>query len=83
MSIWFLGFVTVIVCSIVYAGMKTDELLYRDKRWSFEKAGERYWCGNKTVGYVIVTISIAIGWFFVIPAVGLFMIGKKIGKRNG
>jgi hypothetical protein len=81
-TIWFLGFIGVIAARTIYAGMKADELFYREGRYSYEKKTERYLEGEKIMFYVLPTIPAAFLWFLAVPAIGLFYLGKKIGKRN-
>lgn len=81
-SIWFLGFIGILVGRVVYAGMKTEELFFRPPT-RYEDKDRKYVDGDKVFQYILLTIPVALFWMAVVPAIGLFLLGKKIGNRNG
>lgn len=78
--IWFLGFVSVIVARIIYAGMKWEEKFYSLDRYGRKKEPELDY--DKLMPYGFTTFAIALFWLFVVPAYGLFLLGRKIGRKN-
>ena len=79
-TIWFLGFVSVIAGRIIYAGMKWEEKFYTLDPYGRKKSAELDY--DKVMPYGFVTLPIALFWPFVVPAYGLFLFGRKLGKKS-
>lgn len=77
--IWFLGFIVVIGSSLFYAGMESDSLFYRDDNF-LKKVPVRKLCGEQVFVYVAATIVTALTWPLALPAIGLYLLGKKLAK---
>lgn len=82
--IWFLGFIVVIGSSLFFAGMKSDNLFYRDgMQWDdnfIKKVPVRKLCGEQIFLYVASTAVVALTWPLALPAIGLYLLGKKLAK---
>ena len=82
--IWFLGFIVVIGYRLFNAGMKSDSLFYANKmEWTNDyskKVPVRALEGEKLFVYVAVTIGVALTWPLALPAVGMYLLGKKLAK---
>lgn len=85
-AVLLLGFLSVLTWRAIYAGMH-PELICRppseyDVRFRGKKADELEVNLDMVFGYIFTTLMIAIGWVFVLPAYGLYRLGRKIGKKK-
>lgn len=83
--IYTLGFLVMLAARIVYAGMKQHELFYKpatdyEVRYKNVKKGEPILDGEKIFNYVAVSVGLILLWPIAIPAVGLFMLGRRFSK---
>jgi hypothetical protein len=81
---WLLGFIAIIGYRLFNAGMKTDSLFYVDRTgWDTSyknKVKVRQFDGELAFGYVAVTIVVALTWPLSLPAIGIYLLGKKLAK---
>ena len=85
-AIWFLGFLGVLVWQAINAGIH-PELVSKppsdyDVRYRGKKEGELEVNFDKTAGYVFLSLGIAVAWMLVLPAYGLYRLGRKIRKKK-
>jgi len=83
--IYTLGFLIMLAARIVYAGMKQHELFYKaatdyEVRYKNVKKGEPILDGEKVFNYVAISLVLILLWPIAIPAVGLFMLGRRVSK---
>lgn len=79
-SIWFVGFLGIIVARTFYAGMNTDSLFYRAPRRYEDSDNGRVFDENLVFGYVMWTFAAAITWPFSLPTVGVYKLGQRFNK---
>lgn len=83
--IYTLGFLVMLAARIVYAGMKQHELFYKpatdyEVRYKNVKKGELILDGEKIFNYIAVSAGLILLWPIAVPAVGLFMLGRRFSK---
>jgi hypothetical protein len=84
MSIWFFGFIGVILAATFYAGMNTKKLFYHGPKY-----GETGWkvCENKVepykvADYMLLTLGFSITWPLSLPVIGIYMLGQKFNREK-
>lgn len=81
--IWFLGFIVVIGYSLFNAGMKSDSLFYANKmEWTndYSKKVPVRALEGEVLEYVFISIGVALTWPLALPAIGIYLLGKKLAK---
>lgn len=76
--IWFIGFVGFILYRVFNAGMKSQELFYVVDR--FNSKGPKVFDGEKVFFYTLTTGGLAATWPLSLPAIGVFLLGKRYAK---
>lgn len=79
-TIWFLGFIGIILYRVFNAGMNSADLFYRDKQYSFESVDELYFDENKVVSYAIYTFLASLTWPLTLPLYGVYKLGERRSK---
>ncbi len=77
-SVWFLGFLGVIVYRVFNAGMNTKSLFYNadDARY---RAGQLD--VDRVIFYIVKSVVSSLFWMFVFPGYGIFVLGRKYRKE--
>lgn len=82
--IWLIGLITFIVYRVFIAGMKSKSLFYTTRNeYSYEANQKRLvekLDGDKIIFYVVWTIGLAFTWPLSIPAIGIYLLGKRYAK---
>lgn len=82
--IWFIGFIAFIAYRVFNAGMNSKSLFYVTKT-SYNYDTQRketglYYEGEKVFGYVLITLVFAVTWPLSLPAMGIYLLGKRYAK---
>lgn len=83
--IYTIGILVVIASRVIYAGMKSDQLFYRNPK-SYEitikdyPKDARVLDEGKVASFLGLTLLGSITWPLVVPALGLFKLGQKYAK---
>jgi hypothetical protein len=78
-SIWFFGFIAIILYRAFNAGMNSKSLFYREPRY-----GEKpvpHFDDNKVFGYALLTGAVALSWPLSLPLYGLYKLGERFKKE--
>ena len=81
-AVWFIGVVGIVLARIFYAGYASDRLFWREPK-SYERKGAKVFDADLILPYLFFTIPLALFWMVIVPLYGVFLLGKKLGQRNG
>jgi hypothetical protein len=79
-SIWFFGFIAIILYRAFYAGMNSKSLFYREPRRYEDSVGPQF-DDNKVFGYALLTGGMALSWPLSLPLYGLYKLGERFKKE--
>ena len=73
-SIWFYGFIGVILASTFYAGMKSKSMSFRNRYGDIDH--------DIVAGYLLITTAVSISWPLSLPIICLYKIGQLFSKEK-
>lgn len=80
-SVWFVGFIGIIVVRTFYAGMNTRKLFYRAPRRYEDSETGMVFDENKVFSYVLWTLTFALTGIFSLPFLGIYKLGQRFNKE--
>ena len=78
-TIWFLGFIGIIVYRCFDAGRYAQKLFYT--RSSYRNS-ELEFSVDRVMGYAFFSVLIAIFWLIILPVYGIYRLGQKFGEKK-
>lgn len=79
-TIWFIGFIGIILYRAFNAGMNSADLFFREKKYSFESKDELYLDEGQIMSYIIYTLLASVTWPLVLPVYGVYKLGVRRSK---
>ena len=79
-SVWFTGFLAVIVYRVFIAGMNSSKF-YKVSPYRMDN-GKIVFDEGAAFSYAFFTFVVAIFWMPTLPVVGVFWLGKRFSKEN-
>lgn len=77
---WLFGFVAYVLGRAFYAGLHAKSLFYREAK-RYGETG-RQLDEDKIWVYTCSTVIVSLSWPLSLPVIGVFMLGKKLNKKE-